>query len=150
MHRVSAYLLEVESALDRIADGSALASVLDHCMYCGMSLGRVGLDFRGLLPSIFQKRIHAIVASAVRARPLCPHVPFAHSTRLPRFVVYGWAGWRACSAANRRRVRTAVMQAAVSSNLSGILCLSKKFGCQPHSRGSASIGRAMRCTVRRP
>jgi len=65
MHRVSAYLLEVESALDRIADGSALASVLDHCMYCGMSLGRVGLDFRGLLPSIFQKRIHAIVASAL-------------------------------------------------------------------------------------
>ena len=43
----------------------SLASVLEHCMYCGMSLARVGLDFRGLLPPIFEAAI-ANVFSKVR------------------------------------------------------------------------------------
>eukprot|EP00240_Pyramimonas_obovata_P000768 CAMPEP_0118930398 /NCGR_PEP_ID=MMETSP1169-20130426/7097_1 /TAXON_ID=36882 /ORGANISM="Pyramimonas obovata, Strain CCMP722" /LENGTH=550 /DNA_ID=CAMNT_0006872749 /DNA_START=127 /DNA_END=1779 /DNA_ORIENTATION=+ len=61
MHRVCAYLREVELALPAIAEGSALASVLDHCMYCGLSLGRVGLDFRALLPDLFQSSVCALV-----------------------------------------------------------------------------------------
>mmetsp|Transcript_23886 Transcript_23886/g.28889 ORF Transcript_23886/g.28889 Transcript_23886/m.28889 type:complete len:566 (+) Transcript_23886:343-2040(+) len=62
MHRICAYLEEVELALPHITEGSALASVLDHCMYCGMSLGRVGLDFRGLLPNLFQKCIFLVTS----------------------------------------------------------------------------------------
>ncbi len=42
---------------DVASPGRSLASVLEHCMYCGMSLARVGLDFRGLLPPIFEAAI---------------------------------------------------------------------------------------------
>ena len=68
MHRVCAYLREVEAALPDISEGSALASVLDHCMYCGLSLGRVGLDFRGLLPDLFQASTCALVTKQVPPR----------------------------------------------------------------------------------
>ncbi|GAQ92571.1 conserved oligomeric Golgi complex component-related [Klebsormidium nitens] len=54
MHRVTAYLTVLQHMLPRITEGSPLSNVLDHCMYCGMSLGRVGLDFRGLLPPLFE------------------------------------------------------------------------------------------------
>ncbi len=45
----------------RIAEVSSLASVLEHAMYCGMSLGRMGLDFRALLPPIFDAAVLTIV-----------------------------------------------------------------------------------------
>ncbi|CAI5983029.1 unnamed protein product [Closterium sp. NIES-64] len=54
MHRVAVYLAALAQHLPRIEDGGSLASVLEHCMYCGMSLGRVGLDLRGLLPPLFE------------------------------------------------------------------------------------------------
>ncbi|GJP86774.1 hypothetical protein CLOP_g16756 [Closterium sp. NIES-67] len=54
MHRVAVYLAALARHLPRIEDGGSLASVLEHCMYCGMSLGRVGLDLRGLLPPLFE------------------------------------------------------------------------------------------------
>ncbi|CAI5532559.1 unnamed protein product [Closterium sp. Naga37s-1] len=54
MHRVAVYLAVLAQHLPRIEDGGSLASVLEHCMYCGMSLGRVGLDLRGLLPPLFE------------------------------------------------------------------------------------------------
>ena len=53
-HRVSLYLAALGRHLPRIGEGGSLASVLEHCMYCGMSLARVGLDFRGLLAPIFE------------------------------------------------------------------------------------------------
>ena len=37
-------------------------------MYCGMSLGRVGLDFRGLLPPIFEAAVITIFATAIKVR----------------------------------------------------------------------------------
>jgi hypothetical protein len=43
-----------------VSEGGSLASVLDHTMYAGMSLGRVGLDFRPLLAPIFEARIMAM------------------------------------------------------------------------------------------
>lgn len=64
-HRVGMYLREVEASLPGIAEGSSLASVLDHCMYCGMSLGRVGLDFRALLTPLFEARVAGIVHNAL-------------------------------------------------------------------------------------
>ena len=53
-HRVCLYLAALRQHLPRITEGGSLASVLEHCMYCGMSLARVGLDIRGLLPPIFE------------------------------------------------------------------------------------------------
>ncbi len=53
-HRVCMYLNALRQHLPAIAEGGSLSSVLEHCMYCGMSLARVGLDFRGLLPPIFE------------------------------------------------------------------------------------------------
>lgn len=48
------YLEALRQHLPGITEGGSLASVLEHCMYCGMSLARVGLDMRGLLPPIFE------------------------------------------------------------------------------------------------
>ena len=53
-----------------IKEGGGLASVLEHCMYCGMSLGRVGLDFRGLLPPIFEACILGLFSSLVQVCPV--------------------------------------------------------------------------------
>ncbi|KAI9317581.1 oligomeric Golgi complex subunit 8, partial [Dichotomocladium elegans] len=39
----------LEAQLPKISDTSSLASILTQLQYCGMSLGRVGLDFRYLL-----------------------------------------------------------------------------------------------------
>ena len=53
-HRICLYLEALREHLPRITEGGSLASVLEHCMYCGMSLARVGLDIRGLLPPVFE------------------------------------------------------------------------------------------------
>ncbi|ORX45520.1 hypothetical protein DM01DRAFT_1340028 [Hesseltinella vesiculosa] len=53
-----------QSLTDHLAvldDTSALASLLTQVQYCGMSLGRVGLDFRLLFVQAFQKAIEPLV-----------------------------------------------------------------------------------------
>jgi hypothetical protein len=45
-----------------VGEGGSLASVLDHAMYCGGSLGRVGLDFRPLLAPLFEQAVLALYA----------------------------------------------------------------------------------------
>jgi hypothetical protein len=52
--RVAAYLAAVRLHLPMVGEGGGLASVLDHAMYCGASLGRVGLDFRPALAPLFE------------------------------------------------------------------------------------------------
>lgn len=52
--RMAAYVDALQLHLPRVPDGGALASVLDHVMYCGTSLGRVGLDFRPLVAPLFE------------------------------------------------------------------------------------------------
>ena len=37
-------------------------------MYCGMSLGRVGLDFRGLLVPVFEQEVLRLFSSSVKVR----------------------------------------------------------------------------------
>ncbi|CAO3594984.1 unnamed protein product [Absidia cylindrospora] len=47
--------------LHYIDDTSALASLLTQLQYCGMSLGRVGLDFRHLFVSSFEQAVKPLV-----------------------------------------------------------------------------------------
>ena len=71
MHLRSAFYLEALGAqLPRLGEGGALAAVLEHCMYCGMSLGRVGLDFRGLAAPLFETQILRLFRQAVQASGL--------------------------------------------------------------------------------
>ena len=60
------YLEALGAQLPRVREGGSLASVLEHCMYCGMSLGRVGLDFRGLLPPVFEACVLDLFATSVQ------------------------------------------------------------------------------------
>lgn len=60
------YLETLAGVLPRIGEGGSLASVLEHCMYCGMSLGRVGLDFRGLLVPLFEAQVLRLYANSVK------------------------------------------------------------------------------------
>jgi len=64
-HRVGAYLALVEKTLPRIDEGGALASVMEHCGYCGGSLARVGLDFRPMLPPLFADAARGIFTRAM-------------------------------------------------------------------------------------
>lgn len=65
--RVVAYLEAMRAQLPRVSEGGSLASVLDHAMYCGMSLGRVGMDFRPLLAPLFEARVLDMFASSMQA-----------------------------------------------------------------------------------
>ena len=55
--RVRALLQAIEEVLPRLKEGHVLATVLEQCMYCGFSLARVGVDFRGMLVPLFEKRV---------------------------------------------------------------------------------------------
>jgi hypothetical protein len=63
--RISAYLDAVATHLPQISDGGGLASVLDHVMYCGASLGRVGLDFRPLVAPLFESAALRLFSSGL-------------------------------------------------------------------------------------
>lgn len=94
VHRVGGYVNLLGAHLTAITEGGALASVLEHAMYCGLSLARVGLDIRQLLAPVFEaavlglfarsaqvnERMHARVAS-MRARRSSDD----SSCRAPRF-----------------------------------------------------------------
>jgi len=47
-HKVSDYLETLERYLPKISDGGSLLNILDQSMYLGMSLSRVGVEFRGI------------------------------------------------------------------------------------------------------
>ena len=64
------YLETLKRQLPRVAEGGSLASVLEHCMYCGMSLGRVGLDFRGLLVPVFEQEVLRLFSTSVKVAAL--------------------------------------------------------------------------------
>ncbi len=65
--RVGAYLAALRRHLAEVADGGALASVLDHAMHCGASLGRAGLDFRPALAPPFEAAALALLRRGVGA-----------------------------------------------------------------------------------
>uniref|UniRef100_A0A1D1YRN3 Conserved oligomeric Golgi complex subunit 8 n=2 Tax=Anthurium amnicola TaxID=1678845 RepID=A0A1D1YRN3_9ARAE len=57
MHQIETHLGSLEAMLPKITEGGALSNILDQCMYCAMGLGLVGLDFRGLLPPLFEDAV---------------------------------------------------------------------------------------------
>lgn len=61
------FLCTLEQDLSR-GIGSSLDSVVRQCMYFGMSLSRVGADFRGLLAPLFVEAIQqSMEVSVVKA-----------------------------------------------------------------------------------
>ncbi|KNC86945.1 hypothetical protein SARC_00896 [Sphaeroforma arctica JP610] len=63
-HIVAAFMTMLKSQLPRVTEGTLINSLLGQCMYLGSSLGRVGVDFRGLLPELFCGRIITLFAQA--------------------------------------------------------------------------------------
>ncbi|XP_061359913.1 conserved oligomeric Golgi complex subunit 8 [Gastrolobium bilobum] len=57
MHQITSLLQILKVMLPKITEGGSLSNILDQCMYCAMGLGWVGLDFRGLLPSLFEEAV---------------------------------------------------------------------------------------------
>ncbi|MFS7981387.1 putative oligomeric Golgi complex subunit 8, cullin repeat-like-containing domain superfamily [Helianthus anomalus] len=57
MHQISSHLKTLKIMLPKITEGGSLSNILDQCMYCAMGLGWVGLDFRGLLPPLFEEAV---------------------------------------------------------------------------------------------
>ncbi|KAK9715783.1 hypothetical protein RND81_06G189100 [Saponaria officinalis] len=57
MHQITSHLKTLKHMLPKITEGGSLANILDQCMYGAMGLGWVGLDFRGLLPSLFEEAV---------------------------------------------------------------------------------------------
>uniref|UniRef100_A0A0A9CVF4 Conserved oligomeric Golgi complex subunit 8 n=1 Tax=Arundo donax TaxID=35708 RepID=A0A0A9CVF4_ARUDO len=57
MQQVSNHLTTLQVMLPNITEGGSLSNILDLCMYGAMGLGLVGLDFRGLLPPIFENAV---------------------------------------------------------------------------------------------
>jgi len=51
--KVENFLGEVRRVLPEVTDSALLNNILKQCMYCGLSLSRVGVDFRVLLLPIF-------------------------------------------------------------------------------------------------
>ncbi|XP_021886908.1 LOW QUALITY PROTEIN: conserved oligomeric Golgi complex subunit 8 [Carica papaya] len=57
MHQITSHLKTLKVMLPKITEGGSLSNILDQCMYCAMGLGWVGLDFRGLLPPLFEEAV---------------------------------------------------------------------------------------------
>ncbi|XP_062020236.1 conserved oligomeric Golgi complex subunit 8 [Rosa rugosa] len=57
MHQITSLLKTLKIMLPKITEGGSLSNILEQSMYCAMGLGWVGLDFRGLLPSLFEEAV---------------------------------------------------------------------------------------------
>lgn len=55
----------LNTELPKITDTSALASLLTQLQYCGMSLGRVGIDFRHLYVHVFENTVRPLILKTV-------------------------------------------------------------------------------------
>ena len=54
-HRVSIILDTLTQQLPSITEGSYIYNLIEQCSYCGASLARVGIDFRPMLPPLFEE-----------------------------------------------------------------------------------------------
>lgn len=67
--RVQDYLEAVRRALPFVRSGASLSALLENCMSCGATLGRIGLDLRPLLPPMFEERVLARFTAEMAAAP---------------------------------------------------------------------------------
>ena len=65
--RAESYKNALDESLQRVDEGGALASVFEHCEYCGNSLARVGVETRPLLREVFEKHALRIFEDALVA-----------------------------------------------------------------------------------
>ncbi|RUP50727.1 Dor1-like family-domain-containing protein [Jimgerdemannia flammicorona] len=61
VHLLTSFRQTLATHLPQITDISYLSSLLTQLMYCGMSLGRVGLDFRHLVTTYFETSVESII-----------------------------------------------------------------------------------------
>ncbi|KAL6528793.1 conserved oligomeric Golgi complex component [Orobanche minor] len=66
MHQITLHLKTLKIMLPKISEGGSLSNILDQCMYCAMGLGWVGLDFRGLLPPLFEDAVLNLFSKNMR------------------------------------------------------------------------------------
>ncbi|KAL6536221.1 conserved oligomeric Golgi complex component [Orobanche gracilis] len=66
MHQITLHLKTLTIMLPKINEGGSLSNILDQCMYCAMGLGWVGLDFRGLLPPLFEDAVLNLFSKNMR------------------------------------------------------------------------------------
>ncbi|KNA20223.1 hypothetical protein SOVF_054430 [Spinacia oleracea] len=65
MHQITSHLRMLKVMLPKITEGGSLSNILDQCMHWAMGLGWVGLDYRGLLPSLFEEAVLNLFAKNV-------------------------------------------------------------------------------------
>lgn len=56
-HHIDVFVRTLESKLPLITDGTSISNLLSQCMYFGLSMGRLGADFRHVLSPIFEATI---------------------------------------------------------------------------------------------
>ena len=64
LERVSKFLVMLDANLPRLTD--RINSILSQCMHFALSLGRVGIDFRLLLPPLFERTIKDMFTTQVK------------------------------------------------------------------------------------
>ena len=60
-HQIDSFLHTLEEKLPSIQDGTSLSNLLSQSMYFGLSMGRLGADFRSLLSPVFEASILQLV-----------------------------------------------------------------------------------------
>ena len=86
--RAESYKKALDETLQRVDEGGALASVFEHCEYCGNSLARVGVETRPLLREVFEKHALRIFEDALVAASEA----FEKSLSTHRWITYDLAG----------------------------------------------------------
>ncbi|KAF8336555.1 Dor1-like family-domain-containing protein [Cantharellus anzutake] len=65
----------------QLADMSSVASLITQLTYCGSSFSRIGLDFRGLLPSVVEDSVFDIIQKGFLDAQSSLHKTIADATR---------------------------------------------------------------------
>ncbi|KAJ3182060.1 conserved oligomeric Golgi complex component [Geranomyces variabilis] len=65
VHRIQHLCATLQAHLPHVDDASQVASLCTQTMYFGMSLGRVGIDFRAVVAGLFEDAVEEIVRRAI-------------------------------------------------------------------------------------
>ena len=66
MEKLSTLLAALEALLPQITTGARLSSLLSQVMYAGAALGRAGVEFRPLLPPLFEPALLSVFKTRLR------------------------------------------------------------------------------------